>query len=151
MQIDWEYKGNTQQGVRVEEFKYNQASVVQICVQFSSWSPQNGCEIDAKSGRKLQFFPELVSWTSGYKKRILLSLLWTFRYLIPNSKVFWLQPLEIGHFPSFLPPSLPLSFFPFFLSLSSFLLLLLFFFILFYSPSFQAHLQTCSWGWSYQS
>lgn len=47
MQTDWEYRGNTQQGVRVDKFKDNQVSFYGDLFSSIPGTQQNGYDIDA--------------------------------------------------------------------------------------------------------
>lgn len=141
MQTDWEYRGNTQQGVRVDQFKDNQVSFYGDLFSSTPGTQQNGYDIDATwqgISSAFQNFPGL----QGMRREFCCLSSGLAGILGQSPRTFHFSLRNWTHFlsSSSLPPLLlsSLQFFP------------LFFFFLALFPVFQAHLQTCTGDWSYQ-
>ena len=141
MQTDWEYRGNTQQGVRVDKFKDNQVSFYGDLFSSTPGTQQNGYDIDATwqgISSAFQNFPGL----QGMRREFCCLSSGLAGILGQSPRTFHFSLRNWTHFlsSSSLPPLLlsSLQFFP------------LFFFFQLYSQFFRHILQTCTGDWSYQ-
>lgn len=137
MQTDWEYRGNTQQGVRVDKFKDNQVSFYGDLFSSTPGTQQNGYDIDATwqgISSAFQNFPGL----QGMRREFCCLSSGLAGILGQSPRTFHFSLRNWTHFlsSSSLPPLLlsSLQFFP------------LFFFFFGFIPSFSGTFTDLYWG-----